>query len=61
MRDPKFGFHILWMVPAFYVVLCAEKISTSLKTRARKKRIQNLPDEQKRMLTLAGVIHNFED
>ena len=47
MRDPKFGFHILWMVPAFYVVLCAEKISTSLKTRARKKRIQNLPDEQK--------------
>ncbi len=53
MRDSKFGFHILWMVPLYYTYEVYDYI-VELKRRNRIRRISKDP-EIAELARLAGI------
>lgn len=49
--DPKFGWHVLWIVPLLVVGSIVGKIRFQLKRVAKKE----LTEDQKRLQVLAGI------
>lgn len=53
-NDPKFGWHVLWVIPAIWCFLVYQFVYEYFARRKEEKLIANLPPELKRIRKLAG-------
>ena len=53
-KDPKFGWHVIWVIPAIWCFLAYQFMYDYFARRKEAKFIATLPPELKRLRTLAG-------
>jgi hypothetical protein len=53
-KDPKFGWHVIWVIPAIWCFLAYQFMYDYFARRKEAKFIANLPPELKRLRTLSG-------